>query len=226
MGDGLDAVLFDFNGVLVDDEEHHRRAFATVLAHDAIPLTRDAYYRDYLGLNDRTCFLTAYARAGRTLTADGAERLVAEKARAYAAATEAALPLVPGVAPFVARAARHFRLAIVSGALREEVEGGLERAGLTSYFEVIVAAEDVGPCKPDPAGYRAACAALGRRGPVTPTHCVAIEDSLPGLAAARAAGLRCAMLATSHSEGSLAGADLVWRSFEGHDPLDLLALCP
>lgn len=225
MSEGLDALLFDFNGVLVDDEELHRAAFAAVLAREAIPLSRDDYYREYLGLDDRTCFVTAYARAGKPLSAEGAERLVAEKARGYRRAIEGELPMVPGAAAFVSRAAQRFRLGLVSGALRREVESGLERTGLRSHFEVVIAAEDVVACKPDPAGYRAACSALSRRRHLTPSRCVAIEDSLPGLAAARAAGLRCAMVATSYDEAALADADLVWRSFQGHDPAELLALC-
>jgi beta-phosphoglucomutase len=220
------ALLFDFNGVIVDDEEHHRAAFTTVLAQDAIPLSRDAYYAHYLGLNDRTCFLTAYERAGKPLSPGRAEQLVAEKSRAYEGAVADALALIPGAPAFVSRAAEQFRLALVSGALRREIETGLERSGLRSCFEVIVAAEDVAACKPDPAGYQQACAALARRRPLTPARCVVIEDSLPGLAAARAAGMRCAMLATSHARSVLVDADVVWPSFDGHDPAELLALCP
>jgi len=102
----------------------------------------------------------------------------------------------------------------------------LARAGLQRYFDVLVAAEDVEQCKPDPAGYLAARGALDRRRPLPPGHCVAIEDSLPGLRAARAAGMRCAMLTTSHPSAALAdaGADLVWSSFAGHAPAELLAL--
>jgi len=224
MGDPVQDLLFDFNGVVVDDEEQHRMAFTTVLAQDAIALSREDYYARYLGMNDRTCFLAAYAQARTPLSVEDADRLVAEKSRLYEHSIAAALALVPGAATFVRSASRRFRLGLVSGALRREIELGLDRAGLRPYFEVIVAAEDVGPCKPDPAGYAAARAALDRRRPLPSACCVAIEDSLPGLAAARAAGMRCVMLATSHDEAALASADLVWSSFEDHDPAELLSL--
>src|SRR6266513_2183286 len=99
-------------------------------------------------------------------------------------------------------------------------------AGLQRYFDVLVAAEDVERCKPDPAGYLAARGVLDRGRPLPAGHCVVIEDSLPGLHAARAAGMRCAMLTTSHPSAALAraGADLVWSDFAGHDPAELLAL--
>jgi sugar-phosphatase len=132
--------------------------------------------------------------------------------------------MVPGAAEFVPRASQHFRLAIVSGALRDEIDLVLGRAGLRHYFEVIVAAEDVRLCKPDPEGYLAAHAGLGRAGELSQERCVVIEDSLPGLEAARAARMRCVGLTTSHRAEALRGADLVWESFSGHGPDELLRL--
>jgi sugar-phosphatase len=108
-------------------------------------------------------------------------------------------------------------MAIVSGALRREIELVLGQAGLRPYFEQVVAAEDVDACKPDPRGYLAGLAGLGIAAP----GCVVIEDSLPGLEAARGAGLRCAMLSTSHSASQLAGADLVWPDLQGRLPREL-----
>jgi len=215
MNDADAAVLFDFNGVIVDDEEQHRATLEALLAEEGIALTRAQYYEEYLGWNDRMSFVAAFRRAGRPLAAERLDALVAEKSRRYERLIEESLTLVPGAAEFVARAAGWCRLGIVSGALRREIELVLDRAGLRRHFQVIVAAEDVACCKPDPAGYLAAHAALGAR------RCVAIEDSLPGLAAARAAGLRCTMLTTSHDPAALAAADAVWTSFNGHDPAEL-----
>jgi sugar-phosphatase len=131
---------------------------------------------------------------------------------------------VPGAARFVRAAAARFRLGLVSGAQRQEIEPALAGAGLADCFSVIVAAEDVPRCKPDPTGYLAARAALGRDTPLPAGRCVVLEDSLAGLGAARAAGMRCVMLTTSHDAAALAGADLVWTSFVGHDPAELTTL--
>src|SRR5437870_1258480 len=227
----IEALLFDFNGVIADDEEQHRAALGVVLAEEGLSLTPQQYYSDFLGFDDRRCLIEAFRRAGKTLPAMQLERLLAEKSRVYQDLIDRSLALVPGAADFVPRAAERFRLGVVSGALRQEVELVLGRAGLQRYFEVLVAAEDVERCKPDPAGYLAARGALDRCRPLPAGHCVVIEDSLPGLGAARAAGMRCAMLTTSHPSAALAGAgaDLVWSSFAGHDPAELLALadrCP
>ena len=103
----------------------------------------------------------------------------------------------------------------MSGALRREIELVLELAGLRPHFAEIVAAEDVGACKPDPQGYLQALAARWSwsRGGAwwSRTRC-------PGLAAARAAGLRCAVLTTSHPTDAFADADLVWPDFAGRRP--------
>jgi HAD superfamily hydrolase (TIGR01509 family) len=126
--------------------------------------------------------------------------------------------LVPGAVDFIENAALEgFQLAIVSGALRSEIDLILELAGLRPHFAGIVAAEDVDACKPDPGGYNRARDLLE----LSPKRCVVIEDSLPGLQAARAAGLRCAMLATSHPETACSEADLVWRDFVGHEATEL-----
>ena len=136
----------------------------------------------------------------------------------YERAIRDTMRLVPGAGEFVESAALDgFQLAIVSGALRREIELVLELAGLRPHFAEIVAAEDVSACKPDPQGYNRARAALA----LAPHRCIVIEDSLPGLAAARAAGLRCAMLATSHGEEACGEADTVWRDFTGRDPAEL-----
>jgi beta-phosphoglucomutase-like phosphatase (HAD superfamily) len=117
-----------------------------------------------------------------------------------------------------------FRLAIVSGARRAEIDLVLSRTGLARYFEAIVAAEDVPACKPDPAGYRAAHAALERRQPVALARCLAIEDSHAGLGAARAAGLPCVTLTTSHAASAFRDADAVWPSLVGRGPADVRSL--
>jgi beta-phosphoglucomutase len=211
-------ILFDFNGVIIDDEPQHCEALIATLAHYGYDLDRETYYREYLGFDDRECFRFTFERQGRQ--AD--DRLIAEaielKHGHYERAIHRSMQLVPGAAEFVEAAALDgVRLGIVSGALRREIDLVLDRAGLGAHFDTIVAAEDVSACKPDPQGYLAGLESLD----VAPGRCVVIEDSLPGLAAARSAGIRCAMLTTSHDGAACADADLVWRDFLGHEPAEL-----
>jgi beta-phosphoglucomutase len=208
------AILFDFNGVIIDDEPQHCDALIATLAEYGLSLDRETYYRDYLGFDDRECFRFTFAREGEVEESRLLEAIERKNGH-YERAIRAGMRLVPGAVDFVESAALDgHQLAIVSGALRREIALVLDLAGLTPHFAEIVAAEDVSACKPDPQGFNRAREALG----LAAARCVVIEDSLPGLAAARAAGLRCAMLSTSYAEDSLAAGDAVWRDFVGRAP--------
>ena len=212
------AILFDFNGVIINDESQHCEALIATLATYGYDLDRETYYQEYLGFDDRECFRFTFARMGWPPDEARLHEAIERKAVRYAEAIRASMELVPGSAEFIHQAAvEGYRMAIVSGALRREIELVLETAGLRRHFDLIVAAEDVERCKPDPQGYRAARAALG----LPAVGCVIIEDSLPGLEAARHAGIRCAMLSTSHPAEQLRRADLVWPNLQGHHPREL-----
>jgi HAD superfamily hydrolase (TIGR01509 family) len=212
------AILFDFNGVIIDDERQHCDALIETLGEYGYALDRETYYRDYLGFDDRECFRFTFARLGRPTDEAALVEAIERKHAHYARALQGDMRLVPGAAEFIEAAAFDgLQLAVVSGALRREIELVLDLAGLRPHFAEIVAAEDVTACKPDPQGYVRAREALA----IGAHRCVVIEDSLPGLAAARAAGLRCAMLTTSHDAAACVDADLVWPDFTGRTPADL-----
>lgn len=213
-------VCFDFNGVIVNDERHHCAAFRETLAGAGFALDEPTYYREYLGYDDHGCLRHAARSAGWALDAERFEALLLDKHARYEALIAADCTLVPGVVEFVrALRSRDVRLAIVSAARRSEIHHVLEVAGLADAFATIVAAEDVGATKPDPEGYLAGLARLG----LPNDRCVVVEDSLPGLAAARAAGMRVAMLTTSHPRAALeaAGPDRLWDDFESRRPEEL-----
>src|SRR5439155_1208725 len=120
-----------------------------------------------------------------------------------------------GRVPGAARAAR-VPLAIASGALRREIELILAHAGLTAAFTAIVSAEDVEEGKPSPEAFRCALGRLRDRvTDLAPEHCLVIEDSRPGVEAARRAGMRCLAVTNSYSATELADADLVVQSLAG-----------
>ena len=219
-----DLLLLDYNGVIVNDEPIHFAALRDVLDVERIPMDRDTYDAIYLGLDDRACIRIAFSRAGRPLEAAALEELATRKATWYADRVRTELPLVAGVQEFVrGAAASGARIAVVSGALRREVAAGLVRAGIGDDVAAVVSAEDVTAGKPDPCGYRLAIARLAE-GAEAPLLAVAVEDSAPGLAAARAAGAGCVLLATSYPRERLSGGDAVWDSYEGHAPGELRPL--
>jgi HAD superfamily hydrolase (TIGR01509 family) len=212
----LRAILFDFNGVLVDDEPLHLEMFQRVLAEEGVTLDRGDYYSRYLGLDDRGCFAAVLAAAGEPATPPRLMRLIARKASYYQERIrEQGYPFFPGALDLVRGLARAGRmLGVVSGALHEEVEGALRQEGVLDRFKVLVTAEDVAEGKPDPEGYRQALEALNTLPPlperlVHPHEVLAIEDSPAGLTAAAGAGLLTLGVAHTYPASHLAAADWV-----------------
>jgi HAD superfamily hydrolase (TIGR01509 family) len=213
------AVLFDFNGVLVDDEDVHFEAFRRTLA--AVDLTIDHHvYRRYLGYDDRGTIVALLAHYGRAGSVDEAAlvRAVADKQEVYARLAGQHPRLGFGARALVqALRAAGARLAIVSGARRAEIDAVLDAAALRGSFDAVVAAEDVTRGKPDPEGYRLARAQL-EAAAGAPLDAVAIEDAPAGLRAALSAGLRSVGLATTCPAAELDGADEIVASLADLDP--------
>lgn len=209
------ALLLDYNGVIVDDEPLHFAAFRDVLAGHGLKLDETVYYADYLGFDDRSAFVEAWRRANRTITSELLRVLVEEKAERYGRLTANGIPAVAGAPAFVHAAAQRWPIAVVSGALRREIDAGLAQLGLAAAVSAVVSAEDTGSTKPDPAGFRLAIRKLADAGRAARRAAV-IEDSLPGLEAARGIGAGCVLLTTSLDAAALAAADAVWSDFTGH----------
>ncbi|MEM7583016.1 MAG: HAD family phosphatase [Acidobacteriota bacterium] len=212
----LRAILFDFNGVLVDDEPVHLELFQKVLAEEDIELTSDDYYAHYLGFDDRGCFQAVLEAAGQPATPDRIFRLIARKSAYYQArARQQGFPTFAGAAELIRSTSDGgLTLGVVSGALRDEVEGALEQLGLRDRFKTLVTAEDVEVGKPDPEGYRRGLENLNVLPPlptrlIHPHEVLAIEDSPAGLAAAAACGMSTLGVAQTYPAAELEAADQV-----------------
>jgi HAD superfamily hydrolase (TIGR01509 family) len=218
----LRAILFDFNGVLIDDEPIHCELLRRVLDEEGIAIDEDEYYRDYVGFDDGAALRFAFEREGRPLDEMTLRRLCARKAAYYQEALrERPYPFFPGAIDLVRdAAAAGLPLGIVSGALRSEIEPALRQEALGEAFKVVVAAEDVDRSKPDPEGYLIGLAELNARPPLPerllhPHEVLAIEDTAAGLEAARRAGLTTLGVAHTFSAAHLAIADHVVATLEG-----------
>jgi HAD superfamily hydrolase (TIGR01509 family) len=211
----LRALLFDFDGTIAQSEPLHYAAFAEVLARRGIVLDELLYYQRYLALTDRECVGRMIEDFDRPDLRSDAARLLREKSDAVATRLARGVPLCPGVEEFVTAAAEHAALAIVSGALRNEIAPVLARSGLERFFPVIVSAEDVRAGKPHPECYRLGVERLRRRGlpDLDAGQCLAFEDAPRGIAAARAAGIRVVALPHSFHAAALRDADLVYPSY-------------
>ncbi|MEB3355214.1 MAG: HAD family phosphatase [Synechococcales bacterium] len=204
MGTGLKAVLFDFNGVIINDEPLHEKLIEELLIEENLRPKPGEYREVCVGRSDRACLLELFSRRGRVLSDEYLQELIARKSQAYRQklGTLEKLPIYPGVADLVyqLRVAR-IPIAVVSGAVRGEVELVLQRAGLADSVAVIVAGDDITASKPDPDGYLLAIEQLRHAYPqldLAPQNCLAIEDTPAGITAAKRAGVMVVGVANTY----------------------------
>jgi len=227
----LKAIIFDCDGIIVDSEPHHMKAFQHIFAEEGMSLSKEEYFEKYLAMDDKGCFETALAAHRRPIDNKILKALILRKMAFYRAFSQQELFLYPGVVEFVKKAQGAYRLAIASGAFRGEIKFALDKGGMRSAFPIIVSAQDVRNGKPHPEAFLTALVKLNQRLPIpnplmTPSECVVIEDSLHGTEAARTAGMRCLAVTNSYSREALMGkADRIVASLAEVEPKDLEVFC-
>lgn len=219
------AILFDFNGVIADDETAHVECFCRALQEFGLTLSKTEYYGTYLGMDERSCAaLLLTARDGKSDTGL-VQRIQDRKAELFRHHPAAQKPeLFPGVIEFVQAAGSLCRLAVASGGRREQIDRELRGTAIEQAVELIVSAEDCPVGKPDPAIYVLTLKRLNDfvRPLLRADECLVIEDSKAGIRAARAAGMPVLALATTYPVEELGEADRVIPSLAGVDPESLL----
>ena len=215
----LRAVIFDFNGIIVDDEPIHFELFRRVLNEEGITLTEEEYYARYLGFDDRGAFTAAYREHGQPLSQPKLDELIERKAAYYREDIRTKMRVFPGVEGLIPVLAQKLPLAIASGALRNEIEIILSSIGLFNAFRAIISAEDVSRGKPEPEIFVTALARLNASLDGEPAiaagECLVIEDSREGIRGARQAGMKCLAVTNSHPAEVLVEADRIIDSLEG-----------
>lgn len=183
----LGAVVLDMDGTLLDTEGPYREAFlasAAALGH----AVDEAFYATLVGVSSRERGALVLARYGPGFPWMQCLRdYRARKARLLAGGVRAK----PGAAELLAECAAHgLPCAVATSATRRTATAALGRAGLLDAIAALAARDDVAHGKPHPALFLRAAEALG----APPRHCLAVEDSPPGVLAARAAGMRVVMV--------------------------------
>ncbi len=210
----IEAVIFDFDGVIADTERLHFGAFQDVFRTRQWQIDEAAYFGRYLGYDDRGLVLAYGHDHGLSLDSATVDAVVAEKANAFSRHLSSNAVLFPSASACVTNLAREYPLAIASGALHREIDAILRVAGLRTLFRAIVGADDVRESKPAPEPYLEAARALG----VDPGACLAIEDSAGGLAAAVAAGMRTVAITTTSPRPVLSAAERIIDRLEDFSP--------
>jgi len=221
----IKAILFDFNGVIIDDEPIQMKAYQEILKGEGIEVTEEDYF-SCLGMDDKTFVEAQYKRVDKTPETNKILEITLAKSAKWREMVADELPLFDGVVDFIKKMEKEFALGIVSMARREEIEFVLETAGLRDSFAVIISAEDVENCKPHPEcflkGFNAIDSYRIKRQHLPMVHgeCLVIEDSPPGIVAAKSARLQALGVTNTVSAEELrkAGADAVTKNLDDWMP--------
>ena len=181
MNKHYEAILFDFDGVIVDSEPVHYACWSEILRPYGFDLDWETYVRNCVGVSDRKMLENFAAEVGPPVELD---MLVAEyprKKQMFRQRMETADVLHPDTDAFL-RGLDGYKLAVVSSSARPEVEPTLVRFGLRERFDVLVCGWEAAKLKPAPDPYLKAAELLGV------TRALVVEDSAAGEASGRAAG--------------------------------------
>lgn len=182
----IKAVLFDFDGVIVDSEESHRETFMALLP---LKIGRERWYREFAGTGSRRIFERLLEEAGETGNVDA----LVERRRALfdSMIDRGRVKGIPGIVEFLAfLRSKGVKTAIVSGGHRSYIDKLLDILKIGEYFDFIVSADEIKERKPDPGPFLHAARVLE----TAPEDCLVFEDSASGCAAARAAGMKLVLM--------------------------------
>lgn len=211
----IKAVIFDFDGVIVDSEPLHLRAFQRIVETLGLKLSPTDYYLRYLACDDKSFFRRFLEDNGQQYTEREIARLVKEKGVCFEEMIGEDIRIFPGVVEFLEAIQGKFHVAIGSGALTGEINLILRHKGLSEFFGFVIGADDTENPKPSPEVYLK-CLERFRKdydGTITAAQCVVFEDSPHGVLAAKRAGMRCIGISNSCSGDELGLADRITESF-------------
>jgi len=202
----LQAIIFDFDGVIVDSEPLHCQATQRVFSPLGGIVDSSMYLHECTGQPDLENFRRLCSKFQLNTDEEYVKSLVQAKTNYYREILKTQAQPCAGAISLIKNAAQHYPLAICSGSYKNEIKQLLaliDSEDLTPYFKEVVTIEDVAVGKPDPSGYRLAATHLN----ALPQYCLAIEDSPAGIIAAKAAGMTVLAVTTSHPREKLSLAD-------------------
>ncbi len=188
----FEAILFDFDGVLVDSEPLHYECWCETIAPHGLELSWDNYAANCIGVSDKAMIETLCRVTGRPELFTAVWDDYPKKKALFRRRAVEKVPMPESTRALLAALPASYRLAVVSSSGRAEIEPVLEAAGVRAHFEMLVTGEDVRQLKPSPEPYQTAAARLGI------ARALVVEDSPAGIASGRAAGFE--VLEIPHAE--------------------------
>jgi HAD superfamily hydrolase (TIGR01509 family) len=201
------AVIFDLDGVIVDSEPLHQKAFEDLFAELGRKHDHGIVFSEHVGLSDHS---TLRAFLKKTGLHHDLEDLNKRKLNYFLRYLREHRPIFQGLHDLVPELAKRYQLGVATSSPHQVAEVVMEISGLKSHFQAIIAREDIRFPKPDPEIYFTAARRIG----VRPSACCVIEDSTPGIQAAKMAGMTVIGLTTSLPPEKLKQADLIARNYD------------
>jgi HAD superfamily hydrolase (TIGR01509 family) len=201
------AVIFDMDGVIVDSEPRHEKAFLEIFKELGFSETHGIHFPDYIGRSDKAVWVDFIARHQPP---HSYEDLTAMKQNRFLEILRAEQPIFDGLPELVAKVAAKYPLAVASGSLHPVIDEVLVLKDLRPYFSAVVSIQDVARGKPAPDVFLRAAELMGK----SPKECVVIEDSVAGVEAGRAAGMQVIAITNSFTAEKLSRADHIVKNYE------------
>lgn len=194
------------DGVIVDSEPRHEKAFLEVVGDIGYGDRHGIRFADYVGRSDQELWIDFVSKHKPSQTL---EELLAMKRRRVMEILRRERPLFTGLPELIQKLSRTHRLALASGSERPIVDEVLALSGLAPFFQATVSGSDINRGKPAPDIFLRAANLLG----LAPQNCWVIEDSKPGIAAGAAAGMRVIAITNTHPAAELTGATYVVATY-------------
>lgn len=203
----IKAVIFDMNGVIIDDELVHEIAFKQICANFKIKVTHQIYLRCCVGRTDAAGFEEIFKN--HKIKMPPVKGLIKQKSALYQKLILKHVKTYPGVINLIKKLSKKYVLALATSSVKKEAFLTLNHFKVKDYFKAIVTADDITRGKPDPEPYLLAAKKLS----LAPNKCVAIEDSVSGIISAKAAKMACIAITNTYPQNRLTQADVIVSKF-------------
>ena len=200
------AVIFDLDGVIVDNMKYHKLAWKKFLEKYAASININTFSRHFGKRNEVLLDMVFNHR----LSPEEVKSYGGEKESLYRELYAEDIETIPGLLEFLKLLKKKkIKTAVASAAPPVNVDFVLDKTGIREFFNVVLNAEDVKRGKPDPEIYLKTAQMLA----CSPRSCLVFEDSIPGLQAAKNAGMKVAALTTTYPPDELKDADFIINDF-------------
>jgi len=204
----MQAVIFDMNGVIINDERIHQESWRVYCKKHGFQITEEDFKHNVFGRTEKDTFTYLY---NREITPEELEQFSNERVDTAIEIFKPQIKMTEGLQNLLDELLEmNIPMAIATSARKRYFNFIMDQLNIRKYFIVVLTAEDITKGKPDPEIYLETASKLQ----IEPQNCIVFEDTLSGIKAAKAAGMKVVGIATTHFKEELGLADTVVNNFE------------